>query len=127
MRLAAGRADRRVMLVANTSSVRIAAIRAPAAPRGQRAYFPNVIHLFVGGGPVHNVATIIPASSRDSGGSMGGVASQTVSGNPRNPQGASKTLVAGMPITRMTDPTQQNNNNATGSGSSPSLTIVLNL
>ncbi|AGK51029.1 hypothetical protein BTI_4615 [Burkholderia thailandensis MSMB121] len=100
----------------------------PYPNRASRANaIPNVSHIFVGGGPVHNVATIIPSSSGDSGGSMGGVASQTVSGNSRNPQGAPKTLVAGMPVTRMTDPTQQNNDNTTGSGSSPSQTIVLNL
>lgn len=95
------------------------------APRANAV--PNVGHIFVGGGPGHNLATVIPASNGDSGGSMGGVASQTVSGSSRNAQGASKTLVAGMPITRMTDPTQQNNNNTIGSGSSPSQTIVLNL
>ncbi|AIO68881.1 PAAR-like domain-containing protein [Burkholderia oklahomensis] len=96
--------------------------------RAQRASaIPNVTNVYVGGGPVHNAATIIPISSGDSAGAMGGAASGTVSAVSRNPQGATKTLVSGMPITRMTDPTQQNSNNTIGSGSSPSQTIVLNL
>ncbi|WP_082716328.1 MULTISPECIES: PAAR-like domain-containing protein [Burkholderia] len=88
---------------------------------------PNVSNIYVGGGPIHNAATTIPGSSGDGGGAMGGVASGTVSGASRNPQGATKTLVAGMPTTRMTDPTRQNTGNAVGSGSSPSQTRVLNL
>ncbi|KVD77288.1 type VI secretion protein [Burkholderia sp. ABCPW 14] len=94
--------------------------------RAERAgAIPNVSNVYVGAGPIHNVATIIPASSGDGGGAMGGVASGTVSGVSRNPQGSTKALVAGMPTTRMTDPTQQNTGNTVGSGSSPSQTHVL--
>ncbi|KVG80376.1 MULTISPECIES: PAAR-like domain-containing protein [Burkholderia] len=101
---------------------------APYPNRASRASaIPNVTNIFVGGGPAHNVATIIPMSSGDSAGAMGGAASGTVSSVSRNARGASKTLIAGMPATRMTDPTQQNSGNTIGAGSSPSQTIVLNL
>lgn len=88
---------------------------------------PNVSNVILVGGPAHNAATIIPASSGDEGGAMGGVASGTVAGTSRNPQGASKVILSGMPVTRMTDPTLQNTGNSSGSGTSPSQTKVINL
>ncbi|WP_080429738.1 PAAR-like domain-containing protein [Burkholderia ubonensis] len=72
------------------------------------------------GGPAHNAATIIPASSGDEGGAMSGVASGTVAGTSRNPQGASKVILSGMPVTRMADPTLHNSGNSSGSDTPPS-------
>lgn len=88
---------------------------------------PNIPHILVGGGPIHNTATIIPSTSGDGGGSMGGVASGTVSSYCRNTNGANTVIVQGMPTARMTDPTTQNATNTTGTGTSPSQTKVLNL
>jgi hypothetical protein len=87
---------------------------------------PNVNNVLVGGAPAHNLATTIPGSNGDQGGAMGGVASGTVSASSRNSRGANTVLLHGMPTTRMTDPTLQNSSNATGSGSSPSQTKVVN-
>ncbi|AOK63973.1 DUF4150 domain-containing protein [Burkholderia ubonensis] len=86
---------------------------------------PNVPNVIVGGGPAHNAATIVPSSSGDAGGAMGGVASGTVGGTSRNPQGSGKVILSGSPVTRMTDPTLQNTGNTSGAGVSPSQMKVL--
>jgi|SRR5471030_1097857 hypothetical protein len=88
---------------------------------------PNVANILIAGGPAHNLATIIPVTSGDAPGSMGGVSSGTVSSTSRNINGANTVLLHGMPTTRMTDPTQQNSTNAIGTGSAPSQTHILNL
>ncbi|MDR5836406.1 PAAR-like domain-containing protein [Caballeronia sp. LZ034LL] len=88
---------------------------------------PNVTNVMVGGGFAHNMGTTIPASNGDQGGAQGGVASGSVSASSRNSRGANTVLLQGMPTTRMTDPTLQNNANTTGTGSSPSQTKVLNM
>ncbi|HKU00253.1 MAG TPA: DUF4150 domain-containing protein [Paraburkholderia sp.] len=87
---------------------------------------PNVPHILVAGGPIHNTATIIPSTTGDAPGSMGGVASGTVCSYCRNINGANTVLVKGMPTTRMTDPTMQNATNAIGAGTSPSQSHILN-
>lgn len=98
----------------------------PYPNRAERASaIPNVSNVLTGGGPTHNLATIIPTSSGDSAGAMGGVASGTVSRASVNQLGAETVLLGGMPATRMTDVTQQNSGNTTGTGVSPSQTLVL--
>ncbi|MDE1183225.1 DUF4150 domain-containing protein [Paraburkholderia sp.] len=87
---------------------------------------PNVSNVLVAAAPAHNLATIIPVTTGDAPGSMGGVVSGTVSSLSRNINGANTVLLHGMPTTRMTDPTQQNATNAIGTGS-PSQTHILNL
>ncbi|AJX14467.1 MULTISPECIES: DUF4150 domain-containing protein [Burkholderia] len=86
---------------------------------------PNVPNVILVGGPAHNAATIVPSSSGDAGGAMGGVASGTVGGTSRNPKGSGKVILSGSPVTRMTDPTLQNTGNASGAGTSPSQVKVL--
>ncbi|TCW79693.1 type VI secretion protein [Burkholderia sp. SRS-46] len=86
---------------------------------------PNVPNVILVGGPAHNAATVVPSSSGDAGGAMGGVSSGTVGGTSRNPQGSGKVILSGMPVTRMTDQTQQNTGNTSGSGTSPSQLKVL--
>lgn len=94
----------------------------------QRAQaIPNVSNVLIAAAPAHNLATLIPISSGDAPGSMGGVASGTVCSTSRNINGANTVLLHGMPTTRMTDPTQQNAANALGTGTSPSQTHILNL
>ncbi|SIO68661.1 DUF4150 domain-containing protein [Paraburkholderia phenazinium] len=88
---------------------------------------PNVSNILTGGAPTHNLATLIPVTRGDAPGSMGGVVSGTVCSTSRNINGANTVLLHGMPTTRMTDPTQQNANNAIGTGTSPSQTHILNL
>ncbi|MFD1559800.1 DUF4150 domain-containing protein [Paraburkholderia silviterrae] len=85
---------------------------------------PNNPTIQVGGGPVHNVATVIPSTKGDAGGSMGGVASGTVSSYSRNIIGSSKVFVGGSQITRNTDPTTQNATNTQGTGTSPSQVTI---
>jgi Domain of unknown function (DUF4150) len=88
---------------------------------------PNVSNILIAAAPAHNLATIIPVTSGDAPGSMGGVISGTVCASSRNINGANTVLLHGMPTTRMTDPTQQNATNAIGTGTSPSQTHILNL
>ncbi|WP_144138484.1 DUF4150 domain-containing protein [Paraburkholderia sp. BCC1884] len=88
---------------------------------------PNVSNILIAGAPAHNLATLIPVTSGDAAGSMGGVASGTVCSTSRNINGANTVLLHGMPTTRMSDPTQQNATNAVGTGTSPSQTHILNL
>ncbi|CAB3799354.1 hypothetical protein LMG28688_04921 [Paraburkholderia caffeinitolerans] len=85
---------------------------------------PNVPHIQVGGGPIHNTATVIPSTKGDAGGSMGGVASGTVQSSNRNTNGSSKVFVCGCQVTRNTDPTTQNSTNTQGTGTSASQYIV---
>lgn len=104
------------------------AIPIPYDNNSQRAAaIPNVVNILTGGAPTHNLATVIPVSSGDEPGAMGGVASGTVSAQSRNINGANTVLLQGMPTTRMTDPTQQNSTNTVGSGTSPSQVKVLNM
>jgi hypothetical protein len=88
---------------------------------------PNVSNILITAAPAHNLATVIPVTSGDAPGSMGGVMSGTVGSTSRNINGANTVLLHGMPTTRMTDPTQQNSTNAQGTGTSPSQTHILNL
>ncbi|MFM0647716.1 DUF4150 domain-containing protein [Paraburkholderia bryophila] len=88
---------------------------------------PNVSNILVACAPAHNLATIIPVTTGDAPGSMGGVSSGTVCASSRHINGANTVLLHGMPTTRMTDPTQQNATNAIGTGTSPSQTHILNL
>ncbi|CAG9258756.1 type VI secretion protein [Burkholderia cepacia] len=88
---------------------------------------PNIPTIICAGGPVHNMNTIIPFTHADEAGSMGGVASGTVSGQSRHVKGSSKVMIQGAPETRLTDTTLTNNENTCGFSAVPSQTITLTL
>ena len=81
--------------------------------------------LIICGGMAHNLGTCVPVSSGDEPGSVGGVASGTIVGATRFLTGSAKVIYGGMPATRMTSSTLQNNSNAPGTTISPSQTKVL--
>ncbi|MOA54833.1 hypothetical protein D3C78_1785210 [compost metagenome] len=81
---------------------------------------PNVPNVLLGGGPAHNMGTVVPQTNGDSPGVAGGVASGTVMGPSRHVTGSYSVILQGMPVTRMTSTSQQNSTNATGSRSQPS-------
>ncbi|MNO80808.1 hypothetical protein D3C76_720280 [compost metagenome] len=81
---------------------------------------PNVPNVLLGGGPAHNMGTVVPQTNGDSPGVAGGVASGTVMGPSRHVTGSYSVILQGMPVTRMTSTSQQNSTNATGSRSAPS-------
>ncbi len=70
--------------------------------------------------PVHNLGTMIPMSSGDEPGALGGVVSNIFIGPARNTMGSVKTFYGGLPATRSIDPTMQNLINAMGMTSVPS-------
>ncbi|WP_126284133.1 DUF4150 domain-containing protein [Burkholderia stagnalis] len=88
---------------------------------------PNVTNIIYCGGPVHNMNTIIPVTHSDEPGSMGGVASGTVSAQSRHVTGSGKVLIQGAPQTRLTDTNLPNNQNTSGQTISPSQTITMTL
>ncbi|AIO70538.1 hypothetical protein DM82_4630 [Burkholderia oklahomensis] len=88
---------------------------------------PNVPNIIYAGGPVHNLNTIIPVTHSDEPGSMGGVASGTVSGPSRHVKGSGKVMIQGAPQTRLTDTNLPNNQNTAGNSVAPSQTITMTL
>ncbi|MFZ1874215.1 MAG: DUF4150 domain-containing protein [Chania sp.] len=87
---------------------------------------PNVLHILFVAVPAHNLLTVIPFTSGDSPGVLGGVCSGTVMGPSRSITGVVTFLVAGFPATRLTSLTQQNLTNVIGLTVSPcQLTIWL--
>lgn len=88
---------------------------------------PNVPTILYSGGPVHNLNTIIPTTRSDEPGSMGGVASGTVSAQSRHATGSGKVLIQGAPQTRLTDTNLPNNQNTAGQTVAPSQTITMTL
>ncbi|WP_323123566.1 DUF4150 domain-containing protein [Burkholderia alba] len=88
---------------------------------------PNVPNIIYSGGPVHNMNTIIPVTHSDEGGSMGGVASGTVSAQSRHVTGSGKVMIQGAPQTRLTDTNLPNNQNTAGQTVAPSQTITMTL
>lgn len=86
---------------------------------------PAVYNVLWGGAPVHNMSTMIPFSNGDNAGVSMGVASGVVMGPSRCLTGAFTVLVGGMPVTRMSSATLQNNTNAPGASIAPSQTKVL--
>lgn len=85
-------------------------------------FFDKVI---ICGGFAHNIGTVVPVSTGDEPGSIGGVASGTIVNQTKFITGCTSVLYGGKPATRMTSQTTQNNGNAVGSTVSPSQTKVL--
>ena len=75
--------------------------------------------------PAHNVSTTIPMTNGDNPGVAMGVASGMVMGPARHVLPSFKTLVGGMPATRMTSMTIQNSTNCPGARIVPSQVKVI--
>jgi hypothetical protein len=88
---------------------------------------PNVPNILFMGTPAHNLGTTIPMTNGDNAGLATGVASGTVMGPSRHLTGAFSILIKGMPASRMTSMSLQNNTNAPGCRLVPSQTKVLML
>ena len=87
---------------------------------------PGQVKVFMGCTPAHNIlATSIPLTNGDNGGLATGVASGTVMGPSRSLLGSFTTLVGGMPASRMTSMSLQNNTNCPGVRLVPSQPKVL--
>lgn len=88
---------------------------------------PNVPNILFMGTPAHNLGTTIPMTNGDNAGLATGVASGTVMGPSRHLTGAVSILIKGMPASRMTSMSLQNNTNAPGCRVVPSQTKILML
>jgi hypothetical protein len=88
---------------------------------------PNVPNILFMGTPAHNLGTTIPMTNGDNAGLATGVASGTVMGPSRHLTGAFSILIKGMPASRMTSMSLQNNTNAPGCRVVPSQTKILML
>jgi hypothetical protein len=86
---------------------------------------PSQVTTLVVGMPMHNMATTIPMTNGDNAGVNLGVASGLVMGPSRHVLGAFTMLVGGMPATRMTSMTIQNNTNCPGCRIVPSQPRVI--
>lgn len=87
---------------------------------------PTVPNILLAGTPAQNLASIVPLSTGDSTGVLGGVVSQTEMGMTRPTTGAFTILYDGMPATRLTSINAQNMNNCVGVSITPSqFTVVL--
>src|SRR5512135_651568 len=86
---------------------------------------PNVPTVMFMGTPAHNLATTIPMTNGDNAGVALGVASGLVMGPARHTTGAFTVLIKGMPATRLTSMSMQNNTNCPGCRIVPSQTKVL--
>jgi hypothetical protein len=86
---------------------------------------PNVPNILFMGTPAHNLGTTIPMTNGDNPGVATGVASGTVMGPNRHLTGAFSVLIKGMPASRLTSASLQNNTNAPGCRVVPSQTKVL--
>ncbi len=78
-----------------------------------------------GGTPTHTLVTTVPVSAGDNAGVEGGLASGTDMGPTRHLTASFTVLVGGMPGTRMTSISMQNNTNAVGAALVPSQTKVI--
>jgi hypothetical protein len=74
--------------------------------------------------PAHNMSTMVPLTNGDNAGVAMGVASGTVMGPKRHVTAAFTVLVGGMPGTRLTSMSIQNNTNAPGAAIVPSQVVV---
>ncbi len=75
--------------------------------------------------PAHNMSTKVPLTNGDNAGVNTGVASGTVMGPSGHVTAAFTVLVGGMPATRLTSVSIQNNTNCPGARIVPSQTKVL--
>lgn len=82
-------------------------------------------NVLMGGAPTHNLSTSVPLTNGDNAGVATGVASGTVMGPSRHLTGAFTVLVGGVPATRMTSASLQNNTNCPGARLAPSQLKVL--
>lgn len=74
--------------------------------------------------PIHNIGTIIPLTQGDQAGALGGMTSNIIMGPSQHVKGSAALMCGGMPVTRQTDPTQQNLNNAPGITVAPGQTLA---
>lgn len=86
---------------------------------------PAVYNVLFMCAPAHNMSTTIPLTNGDNAGVNMGVAAGTVMGPSRHLTGAFTVLVGGMPATRLTSSSLQNNTNCPGGRVAPSQTKVL--
>lgn len=86
---------------------------------------PAAYHILYGGTPTHNMSTVVSMTNGDNAGVNSGVASGTVMGPKRNLTAAFTCLIGGMPVTRMTSMSLQNNTNCPGANLVPSQFKVL--
>ena len=108
---------------------------APPAPAPVPIPYPNVAlgpmgvpaayNVLMSYAPAHNMSTTIPLSNGDNPGLATGVASGTVMGPTRHLTAAFTVLVNGMPVTRLTSVSLQNNTNCPGMRVAPSQVQVL--
>jgi hypothetical protein len=86
---------------------------------------PNQFNVLIMAMPAHNLGTITPLTNGDNAGVAMGVASGTVMGPSRHLTGSFSVLFGGMPATRLTSMSLQNNTNAPGCRLVPSQPLVL--
>lgn len=86
---------------------------------------PSCYNILFVAAPAHNMATTIPMTNGDNPGVALGVASGLVMGPSRHLTAAFSVLVGGMPATRMTSVSLQNNTNCPGVRLVPSQPKVL--
>lgn len=84
-----------------------------------------VFNVLYASAPAHNLGTIVPSTSGDNSGVVGGVSSGTVMGTSVHTTASFSVLTGGMPTTKLTSQTLQNNANIAGSRLAPSQLKVL--
>ena len=82
-------------------------------------------NVLMGGAPTHNLSTTVPLTNGDNAGVATGVASGTVMGPSRHMTAANTVLVGGVPATRVSSASLQNNTNCPGARLAPSQLKVL--
>ncbi len=108
---------------------------APPAPAPVPIPYPNIAvgvmgvpaayNILTTAAPTHNMSTTIPLSNGDNPGLATGVASGTVMGPTRHLTAAFTVLVDGMPVTRLTSVSLQNNTTCPGMRLVPSQPMVI--
>lgn len=86
---------------------------------------PSQVRVMIMAMPQHNMATVTPLTNGDNAGVATGVASGTVMGPSRHLTASFTTLIGGMPATRLTSMSLQNNTNMVGARIVPSQIRVL--
>ena len=86
---------------------------------------PAAYNILFMAAPAHNMSTTVPLTNGDNAGVNMGVASGLVMGPSRHLTAAFTCLVGGMPATRLTSMSLQNNTNAPGARIVPSQPKVL--
>jgi hypothetical protein len=86
---------------------------------------PAVYKVLFMGTPAHNLMTMIPISTGDEPGVLGGIISHTFIGSTRTITGAFRVLVGGLPCQRLTSINIQNTMNCIGMRIVPSQVKVI--